>query len=149
MFLPVTPQKQGAIIDLLHNGLHRSLKPLNFFERFRLPHEVESVDDQVPQSTYFVITVLLCFQNLQMHNRTSFSQGVNIWYTPFAQQREYSMRVLHRDGPKLCQFRVENDFGIRNDNWLTSAIVSPICTNFSRNPMTVPKLLDDVAEEIC
>ena len=59
------------------------------------------------------------------------------------------MRVLHRDGPKLCQFRVENDFGIRNDNWLTSAIVSPICTNFSRNPMTVPKLLDDVAEEIC
>ena len=100
-FLPITPQKQGAIIDLLHNGLHRSLKTLNFFERFRLPHEVESVDDQVPKSTYFLIAVLLCFQNLQVHNRTSFSQGVNRWYTPFAQQREHSMRVSRRDGPEF------------------------------------------------
>ena len=50
---------------------------------------------------------------------------------------------------RVCQFGVENDFGINNDDWLTSAIVSPISTNFSRNPMTVPKLLDDVAEEIC
>jgi hypothetical protein len=30
---------------------------------------------------------------------------------------------------------------------LTSAIASPICTNFSRNPMTVVKLSDDVVAE--
>ena len=76
--LPVTPQKQGAIIDLLHNGLHCSLKPLNFFERFRLPHEVESVDDRVPKPTYFVITVLLSFQNLRVCDRSTFEQGVQI-----------------------------------------------------------------------
>jgi hypothetical protein len=44
-----------------------------------------------------------------------------------------------------CQFGMKND--VRNYNWLTSATVSPICTNFSRNPMTVAKLSGDVADE--
>jgi hypothetical protein len=50
---------------------------------------------------------------------------------------------------QVCRFGMESDFGIHNDNWLTSAIVSPICTNFSRNPMTVSKLSDDVVDEMC
>jgi hypothetical protein len=72
-FLPVTPQEQCAIIDLLHYGLHRPLKPLNFFQRFSWPHEVESVDNRFPKPAYFVITVLLCFQNLGVHDMSSFS----------------------------------------------------------------------------
>ena len=114
-----------------------------------MPHEVECVDDQVPKPTYFVIAVLLCFQNLHIRDRSSFSRELR-YHTNLLRSRE-NIPCEFRVGMDLnsCQFRVENNFGIHNDNWLTSAIVLPICTNFSRNPMTVPKLSDDVAEEIC
>jgi hypothetical protein len=64
--LPVTSEKQCAIVYLLHYGLHRFLESFDFLERLRLPHKVQSVQYGCPQSLYFNIPILLILQNLQM-----------------------------------------------------------------------------------
>ena len=144
---PVTSQKQRAIIDLFHYGSCRLLEPLNSFQRLSLPHEVQSINYRLPKAAYFVIPVLLRFQDLFVRDMSSFLLGIG-HNANLLRGREHIPREF-RIGMDLqvCQVSMVN---VRNnyDNQPTSEITSPIFTNLSRYPMTVSKPLDEVTDEI-